>query len=189
MREDSKKMLPDGTGTPYLALFDDDNKPIFDKQNNKPLGIFVSSFFYEYNEEDVDSAEVVIDIDNPNIVDNPYLQNRKYLRMQWGWRYTTGEIIAGPLRRVIIMDHEIGFTESGVNFKLSCNDPMVLLKRTPPNYTDKTLLSLLQGTLASGGHLGEVELVHYQGYNKSEFTVKDVRTGETETSSYEYELE
>ena len=51
LRPDSDPMLPDGTGTPYLAIFNTSGQPIMDDKNGLPIGMLVTSFKYVYEEE------------------------------------------------------------------------------------------------------------------------------------------
>ena len=49
--EDSDNILLNGTGTPYVAIFDSKKNPIIDSVSGLPIGELVSSFTYVYDEE------------------------------------------------------------------------------------------------------------------------------------------
>ena len=43
IQQDSKPILQDGTGTPYLAIFDGSGNAIIDPLSNLPIGVFCTS--------------------------------------------------------------------------------------------------------------------------------------------------
>lgn len=131
---DSEPILENGTGTPYLAIFDGSGDPIMDPQKNKPIGIFVSSFKYSYIEEDADEGEFVIDTDNPELSSHPKLQYNQSLKLQWGYIFPTKEPFVGPVRSVIIVGNKTDFTDTGVKMTISFADSTVLAKNIPATY-------------------------------------------------------
>ena len=156
------RILPDGTGTPYLAIFSPTNKPIVDPKSGLPIGIFVSSFFYEYSDEKEDTAEIVIDIDNPNLLDIPELQKQRSLKVQWGWLYPNKKNKIGPLRSIVIVDSDSAYGSQGVKFTLKCQDAFSLYAKTThskPNYEEKAFQSWVKDNI--GGKF-MLEVVDYK---------------------------
>lgn len=130
--------LKNGTGKPYLAIFDSSEAPILDLVSNVPIGVFVTSFTYKYVEDGVDEAEVIIQTPNQNIADHPNLQYLMPIKLQWGWIYSDGTSKSGPVRSVVVKDYTLGFNEEGVKFTLKLADSSFLLKKEPANYSEGT---------------------------------------------------
>lgn len=128
---DTPQMLDNGQGTPYLALFDGNQKPIIDLKNNLPIGMLVSNFVYEYDEEEDEKAEIVIETDNVDLLDQPEFGDKMPLILQWGFILPDGKIKVSPLRKVIIRDTEWEGTENGVRVTLKCTDVYALAKTRP----------------------------------------------------------
>lgn len=145
--EDSKPILSQGSATPYLAIFDGNSKPIIDPQSKLPIGVLVVSFFYEYNEEEDDTFEIVLNSDNPNLIDIPQLNNLMPLLLQWGWIFSDGTANCGPVRKVVIRDSEVEFTESGVKITLKGTDSFALTKIMPSDLEDKTMVQWIKNNL------------------------------------------
>ena len=145
--EDSKRILKNGHGTPYLAVFNSRGKPIIDHKNKLPIGMNISSWFYQYDEEKEDTAEFVIETDNPDLVDHPDLREHAGLRLQWGYIYDDGTSISGPIRTVIIKDTEPDFGENGTKLTVNCMDSFGLTKTTPANMEDKAFLVWLKNNV------------------------------------------
>lgn len=132
--EDSAPVLLNGNGTPYLAIFDGSGRPIMDKLNEIPIGMEVIRFEYKYTEDDGDSGEFTIHTNNVNIVDEPALQYKMPLKLQWGWLFSDGTNRVGPPRLVNISDHKIEFTPDGTKFTIIFKDARKFLEDSPPDY-------------------------------------------------------
>lgn len=128
---DSTSILELGTATPYLAIFDVTQKPIMIESKGQPLGTFVSSFWYEYCEEDDDKAEIVIETDTPDICNLPSLGIQMMLHLQWGYIFPQNEKKCGPVRKVVIRDVEESYSARGIKITLKCTDAFSLLKQSP----------------------------------------------------------
>lgn len=124
-----------GTGTPYLALFDSSESPIIDTLYGLPLGIFVTSFKYQYCEDGCDTGEIVIETANTNISDHPSLQYLMPVILQWGWLYPDGSKKVSPLRSVVVKDHKVEFSPTGVKFTIELSDSSFLLKAEASDYS------------------------------------------------------
>lgn len=67
-------ILYKGTGTPYLAIFDNQGIPVMNPLTGIPLGAYISSWSYVYDEEKENLATITIDTGNPDTVDVEALQ-------------------------------------------------------------------------------------------------------------------
>lgn len=132
--EDSNNILLNGTGTPYVAIFDSKKNPIMDPVSNLPIGELVSSFTYVYDEEREDNGNIHIICNNPNLVALPALGYQMGLNLQWGWILSESSIFCGPVRKVIIVGVKVEFTSNGIEIDLDIADSSILLKNTPSNY-------------------------------------------------------
>lgn len=132
--EDSAPVLLNGNGTPYLAIFDGAESPIMDKLNDLPIGMEVTNFKYKYSEDKGDSGEFTIETNNVDIVDEPSLQYKMPLRLQWGWLFSDGSSKRSPVRLVNISDHKIEFTPDGTKFTIKFKDAKKFLEDEPPAY-------------------------------------------------------
>lgn len=168
--EDSSKIIPDGTATPYLAVFNGMGKPIYDPSVNIPIGMLTTNFTYVYDEENDDTFEITIETDNPNLIDLPELGSQMPLQLQWGWIYPDGSSNSGPVRRVVIRDSSIYFTENGVRVVIKGTDAFSLTKVSPSNLEDKTFVKWLENNI--NGKYG-INIVDYSNNNKLVITKKD----------------
>lgn len=131
---DSKTVLVDGTGTPYLAIFDGGENPIFDPLSGLPIGMLTTDFEYIYDEEDDDTGHLSLECNNPDLIS---LDNFKYkmpLTLQWGYIYPNGNAFCGPTRKVIVIGSEVTFEESGVKIQIDFASASILLKNSPAQY-------------------------------------------------------
>lgn len=161
-QEDSPATLFYGTGTPYLAIFNGAGKPIMCQKNNLPIGTFVKSFEYVYKEDEEDSGEIMIETDNPNLLDHEDLQYYSELLLQWGYIFSDTSFLVGPPRKVIIIGNSAEFTPNGSTINLKIADAGILLKTVPANYYNniKGLEDFIKDLL-DGDVIGEVKMVDY----------------------------
>lgn len=149
---DYNNMLPDGTASTYLAIFDGQNNPIFDTQKQLPLGLFVTGFNYEDDEDDDDSGDITIETDNVNIISLPQLGYLMPIKLQWGWIYPDNTYKSSPIRSVVVKKHKVDFTPEGVKLTLEVASASFLLKNQSAHYENnkegdfiKYIKGLLQG--------------------------------------------
>lgn len=133
-KPDSEPILENGTGTPYLAIFDGSGNPIIDPLNNLPIGIFVTDFVYNYDEEDGDDGEFTIHTNNPDIIAMNQFRDYMPLKLQWGWIFPSKPPFIGPVRSVIKTDHDITFGQDGVKITIKFSDNSIILKNSLANY-------------------------------------------------------
>lgn len=186
-KEDSAPVLFHGMGAPYLGIFNGQSKPIKCPKNNLPVGTFVKGFEYKYTEDGPDVGEIMIETDNPNLLDHPDLQYYSELWLQWGYIFPDGSCLPGPPRKVIIIGNTCEFTERGTTINLKIADVGVMLKTVPSNFygnlkgLEDYLKDLLQGEF-----VGEVSLIDYAEVNSKPLPIvtesvdPDAIKGETE---------
>lgn len=133
-KEDSAAVLKNGTGTPYLAVFNNLAEPIVDPSSGLPIGMLMTDFEYNYKEEKSDTGEFTLETDNPDLISHPALDFYMGLMIQWGWIYPDGSFYCSPVRQVVITEHKVDFTETGVKIKITFSDSSVLLKNQPADY-------------------------------------------------------
>lgn len=135
--EDTKPLLTYGVGTPYVSIHSNKGNPIIDFDTKLPIGTFITDFWYEYNEDESDECEFTIECGNPDIISIPELSIQSSLIIQWGWIYPQGESYNGPIRRVLIRDYSLDFSESGVKVSIKCTDLPAVLKHKVSDYASK----------------------------------------------------
>lgn len=167
--KDSISIIPHGTATPYVAVFDTKGKPITDPKSNLPIGALMTSFTYVYSEEDDDTFELQLDTDNPNILDLPQLQTQMPLLLQWGYIYPDNTSHSGPVRKVVIRDHDIRFSDSGVKATIKGTDAFALTKVKPSDLEDKTLVQWIKNNI-QGNYT--IEIIDYSAKNKLKSEIK-----------------
>lgn len=146
-----KQILEYGIGTVYVAIFDGLDKPILDTKFKKPIGMFVTSFNYVFDEEDSDTGEMVIEIDNADIVDNPSLKYMMPLKIQWGWLLPQNKKVIGPLKKVVVLKRKISFNTNGISLTIKFGCASNLAKTEPTNFNgintnfEKFVTNLLEG--------------------------------------------
>lgn len=165
LKPDSRPMLPKGTGTPYLAIFNAQQAVIRDPKNNLPLGTFVTDFEYVYDEEKSDKGKIQLETDNPDLISLTELDYYQGLQLQWGWIYPDHTGVFGPVRRVIITGQSIEFTSKGVRITLEISDAATVLKNTPANHFDNTkgFIKYMED-LCKGMPIG-IALIDYNQYH------------------------
>lgn len=133
----NKPILFNGTGAPYLALFDSMGMPIMNPITGIPLGAYMSSFSYVYDEEQENLGTLVFDTGDPDTVDISSLQEGSVIFIQWGYIYPDGQFISGPIRSLKIRDLDCTFDSTGTHVTLKCIDGVGDLRYQPPyTYSD-----------------------------------------------------
>lgn len=125
-------ILLEGTGTPYLAIFNQQGMPIMNLITGIPLGAYVSSFTYSFKEGSENEANIVFDVGNPDIVDQKDLQINQTIWLQWGYIYSDGTSCCNQPIAVKIRDYNAIFDDSGTHSTLKCIDGTGDLRRILP---------------------------------------------------------
>lgn len=141
-------ILPDGMAMPYVAIFDSGGRAILEPVTQLPLGTFVVNFFYQYKEEKEDECEIVLETNNPNLIDLPALTPNMPLRVQWGYIFSDKTSKSGPVRTVAIRDIDANFSESGVKYTLKCTDPFAITKNVRAELKEQMFSTWVENNLA-----------------------------------------
>lgn len=144
---DNDSVLSTGQATPFISIFDGNKKPIVDNKNGLLVGMLITSFVYEYHEEGGDKAEIVIETDNEDLLDQPELGDKMPLILQWGYVLPDGKFDLSPVRRVFIADTEWDGGEIGIKITLKCSDLIARLKSTPASRGDDSFEKWLESNL------------------------------------------
>jgi hypothetical protein len=109
-------ILYKGTGTPYLAIFDNQGIPVMNPLTGIPLGAYISSWSYVYDEEKENLATITIDTGNPDTVDVEALQENRDIFLQWGYIFSDGTFVSSPAINIKVRDFDCIFdsTVSGL---------------------------------------------------------------------------
>ena len=134
VKVDSPPVLDNGTGTPYLAIFNGAGGVIVNPRDNMPIGELVTSFRYKYKEDGVDEGEFTVRTDNPDLPSLETLQYNKSIILQWGYIYPHQAPFIGPPRSVIITEHNISWSYDGVTIKIGFAARDILTKNIPADW-------------------------------------------------------
>ena len=85
MAAKQKPILYNGMGQPYLALFNFGGMPIMNPITGIPLGAYISTWSYRYDEEKENLATLTFDTGNPDTVDIADIQENQQICLQWGY--------------------------------------------------------------------------------------------------------
>ena len=133
MDSSNSSILQQGTGTPYLAIFDNRGMPVMNPLTGIPLGAYISNFSYKYDEEKENQASLTIDTGDPDTVDITALQEGATLYLQWGYIYPDGSSQSGPVKSIKVKDLNCKFNSTGTHITIICIDGVVSLRHLPPH--------------------------------------------------------
>ena len=122
-----------GTATPYLAIFNEEGSPVMNTITGIPLGAYISSFTYKYDEEKENQAMLTFDTGNPDTVDIKELQEGKTIYLQWGYVFPDGSFLSGPIKSIKVKDFNCTFDSTGTHATIVCIDGVVALRHLPPH--------------------------------------------------------
>lgn len=131
-KESSTPILFNGTATPYLALFDSQGIPIMNPLTGIPIGAYISTWAYKYDEEKENLATITFDTGDPDTVDIESLQEGQTIYLQWGYIYPDGQSISGPIKSIKVRDLDCNFDSTGTHVTLKCIDTVGDLRFHPP---------------------------------------------------------
>lgn len=115
-------ILRQGTGQPYLALFDSGGMPIRNPLTGIPLGAYITNFFFMYDEEKENLATISIETGDPDSVDIEDIREGSTIFLQWGYIYANGESVSSPVRTIKVRDFDCIFDDSGTHITIKCVD-------------------------------------------------------------------
>lgn len=129
----NRPILHKGTGTPYLAIFDNQGIPVMNPLTGIPLGAYISSWSYLYDEEKENLATLVIDTGNPDTVDVEALQENRDIFLQWGYIFSDGTSVSSQAINIKVRDFDCVFDSTGTHITIKCIDGTNLLRFMPPH--------------------------------------------------------
>lgn len=151
-------ILQQGTGQPYLALFDSGGMPIMNPITGIPLGAYITSFSFVYDEEQENLATFAIETGNPDSVDIEALREGNTIFLQWGYIYSNGESVSSPVRVIKIRDFDCLFDDSGTHITIKCVDGVGDLRYYPP-YTFSVVEGYQLSELLESGYHNNIGVV------------------------------
>jgi hypothetical protein len=122
-----------GTAQPYLALFDSGGIPVINPITGIPLGEYIESFSFKYDEEKANQASITFSTGNPDIVDIEALKEGKTVLLQWGYIYANGNHISGPVRPIKVKDFNAIFDSKGTKCTIIFVDSVIEMRSLPPH--------------------------------------------------------
>lgn len=142
-------ILPDGVGTPYVALFNGSGQPLIDRVSGIPLSVFATSFNFEQKEGETKEVEITLKVPNGSIIDSREIGPYSPIKVKWGWIYPDGTYTYGPLWNLMVTGREISFTPQAVDISLKLSDRTILYKNAPSEFPDNfaTNIELLKNFL------------------------------------------
>lgn len=151
-------ILQQGVAQPYLSLFDSEGNPIKNTITGIPLGAYITSWSFAYDEEKENLANITIETGSPDTVDITELQENSTIFLQWGYIYPNGEFISSPVRIIQVRDFNCIFDEDGTHITLVCIDGVSTLRYYPPyNFSDLEAYKL--STLLDSGYYQSIGIV------------------------------
>jgi hypothetical protein len=99
---------------------------VFDGNGNDITPPKITNFRYMHSEKADDASSIVIESLDPNLPDNPALQENCKIQLLWGY---VGGTISGK-RSVYIFDIHTSYDAQGVRMELKCYDRLSYLKMT-----------------------------------------------------------
>ena len=126
-KQPEKPTLYVGTGTPYIALFDEASQPILNPLTNLPLGLYMDSFRYTFQEANSRSSrgfrkntnpgnegKLIFRSEDPNTIDISGLQENSKIFIQYGYIFPDGSFLTSPILSTVIRQIDAVFDNNGV---------------------------------------------------------------------------
>lgn len=161
LKENYKAELPTlelGTGTPYLALFDETLQPILNPITGINLGAYMEDFQYVYQEGERRSrgqespgneATMVFKTGDPDTLDIAPLQKNALIFIQFGYIFSNGKALSSPIISVAIRQVDAVLDEEGTTITIRTKDTTAYLRYfpafVPKSDTDNILNWLVDG--------------------------------------------
>lgn len=124
--------LYEGTGTPYVALFDVAGEPIMNPITGIALGAYMSNFQFKSGDEEDDACVLTIDTGDPNTADIEGIQEGSIINVQWGYIYPDGSSKSSIVHVVEIKQLESVFDDSGTHITIHGKDSISNLRNSLP---------------------------------------------------------
>lgn len=183
---DTRSMLPDGQGTPYVAIFDGTEAPIIDPLSGLNIGALVNSFEYNYQEDDPDDGKFTIQCNNPELPGHQKLADNMDLKLQWGWIYPDGSVLFSPLRSVMITGREVTFGKDGTELTIEFGSAGILLKNSPSKMPDGDTESILMwiSSILDGVPVAAEVINHQIDENQEKTVIVEYTLSNSELKEY-----
>ena len=151
-------ILQQGTGQPYVAIFDSMGMPIKNTLTGIPIGAYMTRFDFTYDEEQENLATINLDTGDPDTVDIKELQENRIIFLQWGYIYPNGEFISSPVRCIKVRDFDCMFDDTGTHITIKCIDGTGDLRYFPPYvYSESSSFSL--SSLLDSGYYNNIGII------------------------------
>lgn len=131
-------ILPQGTGTPYLALFSGAGTAIIDQSTNMPIGTYVTDFRFEQKEGETKKAEIIMKVPPSFKIDANLIKPLSPIKIVYGWIFPDSSYIHGPSWDLMVGAREVTYSQHAVDFTLTLVDRTELLKSRPSVYPSDT---------------------------------------------------
>lgn len=132
--------MEQGYGAPVVRIFSEDGKEVFER---------VTNFSYMHTEKVEDASRFTIETPDESIVDNPYLQEGKAVKVVFGYMGGT----SFRAHKLYIWDISPSFSESGVRLEIIgyCKAAYMKLNSSKDVHNDTSLDELLENMAESYG--------------------------------------
>ena len=134
-------ILYNGTGTPYLAVFNSDQSPIMESNSGLPLSVYISSFSYKLDQEQENECKFTINTGNQDTVDVSGIKSGEEVLIQYGYVFSDGSFESSKTYSLQVKSLEVTFDQTGTHVNVLLKDKTNDLRNMPPfrlsseNYT------------------------------------------------------
>ncbi|ASF00796.1 hypothetical protein [uncultured virus] len=138
--------LMQGTGTPYIAFFNEDGQPLKNPDTGVPLGAYVTSFELKLSEEAEDYGTIKIDNSNPDLVNMSELNENGVIIIQYGYIFSNGLTKSSKPKKLVVKQVSLSFDESGTHISIMVKDSVTDLRHSipfKPSGDDVTMLDYM----------------------------------------------
>lgn len=161
-------ILPQGTGTPYVALYDGANIPIVDAFTGMAITTFMTDFKFDMVEGQTKVAELTFKLPLKFALKASTIAPDAPIKVVMGWIYPDQKFTHGPAWDMMVTSREVSFTQHAIDFTLTLSDRTILYNNTPADYDlegIKTSLDLIK-KLLEGKEALFFDFVDYQSAYK-----------------------
>lgn len=124
--------LMQGTGTPYIAFFNEEGQPLENPDTGVPLGAYVTSFELKLSEEAEDYGTIRIDNSSPDLVNIDELKENGVILIQYGYIFSNGLTKSSRPRKLVVKQVSLAFDESGTHITIMVKDSVTDLRHSIP---------------------------------------------------------
>lgn len=164
----NRPILYQGTGTPYVALFNQIGMPIINTATGIPLGAYIHTFSYKTDESKENLCTIQLSTGNPITVDNTSIQEGNSIIIQWGYIFPDASSISSDPISLKIRDMDILFDDNGTKITLKCVDKSGKIRQMPIWVPEPDSTITLKDFMDNGLNCGMgivIEKFYYDGEN------------------------